>query len=167
VYYAADTCYQAKARQQHGAWYRLMPRYQRLTALEKSVFSTNSHTHVLLISPLQQREFSHYYQTPAERFHMLPPGIAKDRIAPPNAQEIRDKLRQEFGVNNHELLLLMVGSGFKTKGLNRILLGISEFPDDLKKRSRLYVIGEDHAKPFQRQAQKLGIADRIKFLGGR
>lgn len=167
LYYAADTCFQAKAHKQHQLWYRLTPRYRHLVNFEKAVFSAASKTNILLLSKLQQAEFAQFYQTSPERFHLLPPGISKDRIAPANAQEIRAELRQEFHISDNEFLLLMVGSGFKTKGLDRILLGIASLPDDVRNRSHLYVIGQDHSEIFRHQAQKLGIANQVNFLGGR
>lgn len=167
VYYAADTCFQAKARKQRGALYRLTPRYRQSTAYEKAVFAAKSKTQILLISKLQLAEFEHFYQTEAHRFHMLPPGISKDRIAPPNANDICTALRNEFNIHSEEFLLLMVGSGFKTKGLDRALIGLANLPADLKDRTHLFVIGEDNAHSFERQAQKLEIANRVKFLGGR
>ena len=167
VYYAADTCYQAKARKQHAAWYRFTPRYRHLVDYENAVFSKRAKTNILLISKTQQAEFSHYYQTPSERFHLLPPGISKDRIAPSNREELRHDCRREFGLREEDFLLLMIGSGFKTKGLDRILKGIAALPESLNNRSFLYVIGKDNPDVFLRQAKKLKIAKQIKFLGGR
>lgn len=167
IYYAADTCFQAKVRQKHAYFHYLIPRYRYQMKFEEAVFSKASKTEILAISALQQPEFVQYYQTQPERFHLLPPGIAKDRIAPANAQHIRDELRQELGISNNEFLLLMVGSGFKTKGLDRAITCLAQLPHDLKQRSRLYVIGEDNSDPFKQLAKKLNIADRVIFLGGR
>lgn len=166
VYYAADTCYQAKARMQRGAWYRLTRRYQQLVAFEEAVFKS-SPTDILLLSRKQADDFIKYYHTSPERFYLLPPGITKDRVAPDNAQEIRDKVKNELGIQKDEFLLLMVGSGFKTKGLDRVILAYASLPDDLKKRSRVYVIGKDNPHLFQKQATKLDVRDKIQFLGGR
>ncbi len=167
VYYAADTCYQAKAREKHGIWYRFMPRYRHLAAYEKSVFSEASHTEILLIAKKQQPEFMHYYATPRERFHLLPPGIAKDRLAPVNATDIRKALRQQWSIRDDEWLLLLVGSGFKTKGLDRILSGMASLPTDLKKRTHLFIIGKDNPTLFLKQAKQLAIDQKVTFLGGR
>lgn len=167
VYFAADTCWQAKANVQHGAWYRLLPRYRHLIAYENAVFGSAEKTEILLISKAQQSEFMHYYHTDPKRFHLLPPGIRKDRIAPQNSAEIRARLRREFNLSDNELLLLLVGSGFKTKGLDRILLGIAALPEDLRKRTKLFIIGQDNPKSFQHQAKQLGIINQIKFLAGR
>ncbi len=166
IYYAADTCYQAKARQQRGIWYRLMPRYRHLIAYEKSVFGA-ANTKILLLSKAQQAEFTHFYKTQADQFELLPPGIAKDRAAPANAAEIRHSLRQKLGIKADEFLLLQVGSGFKTKGLDRALIAFAALPNELIHRSYFYVIGKDNSEYFLLQAKKLGISARIKFLGGR
>jgi UDP-glucose:(heptosyl)LPS alpha-1,3-glucosyltransferase len=167
VYYAADTCFQAKARAKHGAWYRWLPRYRHLMTYEKAVFAAEAKTKILLIAKAQQAEFMHYYGTKAQRFFLLPPGIAKDRIAPTNAAEIRAAVRHEWQIKANDFLLLLVGSGFKTKGLDRILQGIAALPDSLKQRTQLFVIGKDHAEIFQQQASQLKITQYVKFLGGR
>lgn len=167
VYYAADTCYQAKARKQHGWLYRLTSRYNHSVLYEGSVFSPVVDTKILLISKLQQPEFERYYHTPASRFHLLPPGIDRDRIAPENSLEIRNQLRTEFSIAEHEFLLLMVGSGFKTKGVDRTLLALASLPDELRQRCHLMIIGEDNQSIFLRLARSLGVIDRLQFLGGR
>lgn len=169
VYYAADTCYQAKAKakEQRSWWNRITPRYHHLINYEKAVFDKSSKTQVLLIARKQQDEFQKYYQTPAERFHLLPPGIAKDRIAPINADEIRRKTRAEWKIKEDDFLLLMIGSGFKTKGLDRAIKGLADLPQEIRNRTHFYIIGEDRADLFQRLAKQLGVLDRITFLGGR
>ena len=166
VYYAADTCYQAKAREKHGWLYRLTPRYQHWLTYEKAVFASID-TNILVISKLQQAEFQRFYQTATERFHWLPPGIARDRIAPANAVDIRREVRLAFGLTENDFLVLSVGSGFKTKGLDRVLQGLAALPDAVKQRTTLFVIGKDNPSRFQRQAQKLGLSAQIHFLGGR
>lgn len=167
IYYAADTCFQAKARKKHGLWYRLTPRYRHLLAYEKAIFNETSKTIILLLSPSQKSEFIKYYETPKNRFHLLPPGIAKDRIAPFNAKEIRQVVRKEFHSSENDFFLLMIGSGFKTKGLDRILIGLASLPLSIKKRTQLAVVGKDRPTFFQKLAKKLRIENHIHFLGGR
>src|SRR5439155_20334698 len=57
LYYAADTCFQHKARDQHGAWFRLTPRYRTLLACEKAVFAKEAKTRILSLSHAQQQAF--------------------------------------------------------------------------------------------------------------
>jgi UDP-glucose:(heptosyl)LPS alpha-1,3-glucosyltransferase len=167
IYYAADSCYEEKARTQRNRLYRLIPRYRLFSRFERAVFGQSSQTEILMISEVQKPLFRKYYNTQMERFHALPPGISRDRAAPANSEEIRAVLRHEFEVRDDETLLLMVGSGFITKGLDRILLGMRALPSPVRRNTRLIVIGQDAPAAFERMAALLGIKDRVLILKGR
>ena len=170
IYYAADPCYQERARQKYRWKYGFLywfPRFRNFVALEKATFGPLSGTEILLLSDAQRKLFMRYYQTPAERFHLLPPGISKDRLPPDNASEIREKVRQEFNLAQDHKLLLTIGSGFKGKGLDRTLHAFAALPPDLRNRTRLLVIGQDKSGPFRRIASRLGLGHQVWMLPGR
>ena len=166
IYYAADPCYAHKARTQRGPLYRLSPRYRHFSHYERAVFAASADTKILMISDLQKPLFQRYYGTPSSRFHDLPPGIDPSRRAPPDAAEQRHGLRSEFGIEATQPLVLMIGSGFRTKGLDRVLEGLASLPPALA-TTRLFVIGQDDPRAFQRRARRLGIGDRVRFFAGR
>ena len=167
VYYAADPCFEDKAQTLRNPLYRLGGRYRHFAGYERAVFGADSPTEILMISTVQQPLFVQHYHTPAARFHLLPPGIAPDRRAPANAAELRAGLRAEFGLADDDLLLVQIGSGFKTKGVDRSLRALAALPPTLKPRTRLIVIGQDDPKPFKLQATTLGLGERVQFLKGR
>tara|TARA_Y100000815_G_scaffold237084_1_gene230682 strand:- start:140 stop:1261 length:1122 start_codon:yes stop_codon:yes gene_type:complete len=167
VYYAADPCFVDKAQTQRSPLYRLFNRYRHYAAYEKAVFSPAVSTQILMISELQQPLFTKHYKTPLDRFHLLPPGIAPDRRAPANAAEIRAAFRAEFDLAEDELLLVQIGSGFVTKGLDRSIRALAVLPAALRERTRLMVVGQDDASAFQRIAGSLGVGDRVVFMAGR
>jgi UDP-glucose:(heptosyl)LPS alpha-1,3-glucosyltransferase len=143
VYYAADGCFEDKAQNLRHSLYRYFGRYKHFADYERAVFAKDAKTEVLMISEVQQPLFIKHYDTPLERFHLLPPCIAQDRRAPPNAAEIREGFRKEFDLGDDDLLLVQIGSGFKTKGVDRTLKAVAALPAELKKRTRLFVIGQD------------------------
>lgn len=167
VYYAADPCYEDKAQTLRNPLYRLWGRYRHFADYERAVFAPQSKTQILMISEVQQPLFVKHYGTPAERFHLLPPGISADRRAPANAGEIRADFRREFGLGDDDLLLVQIGSGFKTKGLDRSLKALAALPGALKQRTRLIAIGQDDPRPFQLQVKALGLSGRVEILSGR
>ncbi|QGZ28687.1 glycosyltransferase family 4 protein [Stutzerimonas stutzeri] len=167
VYYAADPCFEEKAQTLRNPIYRRWGRYKHFAEYERAVFEPRSNTDILMISEVQQPLFVKHYATPPERFHLLPPGIALDRRAPADAAGIRAAFREEFELDNDELLLVQIGSGFKTKGLDRTLKALASLPRALKKRTRLFVIGQDDPKPFLLQAKTLGVSAQVEFLKGR
>ncbi|HEX4939339.1 MAG TPA: glycosyltransferase, partial [Candidatus Kapabacteria bacterium] len=63
-------------------------------------------------------------------------------------------------------MLLSVGSGFRIKGLDRTLTALSRLPAELRANTHLFVVGQDKARGFLRQANALGLTT-VHFLGGR
>ncbi len=167
LYYAADACYEDKARSQRSALTRMSGRYRHFAAYERAVFEPGAPTQILMISAQQQPVFIRHYGTEPERFHLLPPGISRDRKAPPNAAEIRAIFRREFKLADSDLLVLQIGSGFKTKGLDRSLKALASLPDALRKRVRMLVIGQDDPKPFLVQIKALGLGRHVEIIKGR
>ena len=165
VYYAAASCFDDKART-HRPWvYRLTSRYRHYAEFERTVFAPDSRTRILTISPGQRVVFRAVYRTPIYRFHSLPPGIERDRgEVTVDAGRV---LRSEFDIADTDILLLFVGSGFVKKGLDRVLEGVAALPSPVRNRVRLFVVGDDKVERFQRLARRLGVAARVRFVGGR
>ncbi len=158
-YYAADGCLAARYR----GLKTLLPRYRGKLAMEAAVFGADASTGVLSISPPQKALYQHYYGTPEARFVSLPPGIRRDRMQPADHLHRRTTLRAELGISEVTPMLLFVGSGFRTKGLDRALHALAGLPGD----ARLFVVGEDKMAPYQRLARRLGLEGRVHFIGGR
>ena len=166
VYYAADPCFAAKVKTR-SVFYRLSGRTRSFLESEEAVFGKESKTHTLLISAVEQDVFTKIYQPNPLRMHMLPPGIQKDRLAGADYAEVRAAKRQQLGLSDQDKMVLMVGSGFKTKGLDRSLQAIASLSQPLRDQVKLYVVGQDNIKPFQRMARSLGVEKQFCFLGGR
>lgn len=167
VYYAADGCYEDKAQTLRNPMYRRWGRYRHFAEYERAVFASQARTEILMISEVQQPLFIKHYATPLQRFHLLPPGISQDRRAPANAADVRAAFREEFGLGAHDRLLVQIGSGFKTKGVDRSLKALAALPPALRQRTRLFVIGQDDPKVFQLQSTALGLNDQVRFMKGR
>jgi len=166
-YYAADVCFAAKAFEERNFLYRLTPRCRHYRALEKAVFGRSSKTQILMISQPQIGVYQRYYHTQDERIHMLPPGIRRERVMPEDYAAQRERLRAFYQLSGEEFLLLLVGSDFKRKGLDRAIRALAQLPPALRRRVRLWVAGQDAEQPFLQLAKAEGVADRVKILGGR
>jgi UDP-glucose:(heptosyl)LPS alpha-1,3-glucosyltransferase len=166
VYYAADPCFMARAAQRSRA-YRLTARCRQSVASERAVFAPEANTEILLVSPAGEAPFTRCYGTPPERFHLLPPEIAADRMPPRDDGAIRKAVRAEFGIGDDEKLVLLIGSGFKTKGLDRALRALAALPEPLRGKTHLVAIGQDNPRPFPLLAKRLGVGDRFRIFAGR
>jgi len=168
VYFAADSCYLDKALTERNWLYRCGARFKHFAAYERAVFDRHSETEILLISQTEKTKFDKYYQTPAKRMHMLPPGISQDRRAPVDALARRAGKRDELGLSQDDQLLLFVGSGFIKKGLDRAIRALaSARAAQPEKDIRLFIVGQDKERRFRRLADRLAVSEYITFLGGR
>jgi UDP-glucose:(heptosyl)LPS alpha-1,3-glucosyltransferase len=166
-YYAADTSFRAKVMQERVSLLRFLPRYRQFLQDEEAVFATGQHTRILALSQRSVDEYEQYYPGISQRCVILPPGIRLDRKAPRNAAELRMKFRQAHYLGEEDRLILMIGSGFRTKGVDRAIHALAALPEAVKRHARLMVIGEDNARPFQQQARSLGVEERVEFFAGR
>lgn len=167
VYYGSDPCYAAKVRRLKPAWSRWLPRYRHFARLESEVFQRGRRTRILVLTDHEIPAYREFYETEFERFHLLPPGIARRSVTEAQRQEARRRVREAQGWPLEERLLLLVGSGFRVKGLDRAIAALAALPTDLRRQSRLAVIGQNRPDAFALEARRLGVADRVCFLGGR
>jgi UDP-glucose:(heptosyl)LPS alpha-1,3-glucosyltransferase len=167
VYFDADGCYEAKAREQHGRLYRLTRRYRQYRAFEEAVFGKDAKTQILILSQIQETLYVQHYGTPNSRIHRLPPNVPNDRFAGPDALELRLAFRRTLGIGEQDKLLLQLGSGFRTKGLDRSMHALAALPQPLLGRTWLCVAGNGDQRPYARLARRLGVAERVIFLGPR
>lgn len=164
-YYAADLCFAARARGQRGFWYRLLPRTRQYLGFEQAVFGADAQTVALLLSPLQRAQYKQYYATPDARLVDLPPGIKREHCAGPDALELRRAFRAEHGIGADELVVLQVGSSFRTKGVARSLLALAALPPELKQRVRYFLVGRDDPVPWMKRAAAAGLEEQVRIVG--
>lgn len=168
IYYCADTCFAAKAFEDKSWLYRLSPRSRWSIRYERAVFAKDSKTEVLLLSADQGDAFNRYYSTPFERMHLMPPGISRTRVRTAESDQQAVRIRQELDIAPEEKVIAFLGSDYKRKGLDRLLKAAAALPADQKATLKVLVIGRDkRSKDYEALAAKLGILDRVLFVGQR
>ena len=167
VYYAADPCYAARVEETKPAIYRISSRYRVFKRQEGAVFQPGAGIEVMLIAHQEKAKFIKYYATESDCFHLLPPGINCERLSAEAPEGDRQKLREEFGISEQEQMLLVVGSRFHTKGVDRVIRSLAALPAEQRSSCRLLVVGHGKEGPFRRLAKRLGVAERVIFTGTR
>jgi len=165
AYYAADPCFVDRAHRTRPALYRATLRYRSYARLEQAVFSHAADTQILLIAPAERARFQSAHGTPPERFCAVPPGIDRGRIRPCDAEAVRAVVRRALDAGASEPVLLCVGSGFRTKGLDRSIRAFAALARE--QPALLWVVGVGDDASYRRLARELGVGERVRFLGGR
>ncbi len=167
IYYCGDYCYVGRSYLRHSFFYRFTPRFLYYSSFERGVFDASSETNILSLSNREKLIYQQHYLTQDSRFLCLPPTLEKARWG--NLEDLADRetLRASLGIKKDENLVLLIGSGFATKGLDRAIIAISSLPMELLSKTKLFVVGQDKIDPFQRQAKRQNVSEHVHFLGGR
>lgn len=137
--------------------------YHRLVlALERRVFATTPA--IVAIARRGREEIRALYGVPEERLAVVYNGVDLERFHPRNRERYRAAARAEAGVPAGAWIALFVGSGFARKGLGPALEALARLDDA---RSRLLVVGKGERAPWQALATRLGVDQRVVWLGPR
>lgn len=167
IYYCGDYCYVGRSFLRHSFFYRFTPRFLYFTSFERGIFQASSKTYVLSLSDREKSIYQQYYLTQDSRFLCLPPTLEKARWANLDKLPKRDVLRRSLGIEKDENLVLLIGSGFSTKGLDRAIIAMAALPAELLAKTKLFVVGQDKIEPFVRIAKRWDVSENVHFLGGR
>ncbi len=167
LYYAGDTCYRARIERERSSWSRLSPRYRSFSRLEEAVFSPDSHTQIIYLAEKEKQIYQQIYHTPESRFHYAPPGVDKELIRSCLDNGRKGLIRKELGLSSAHTILLMIGSNFQTKGVDRAIEALASLPKTLTDTTFLVVVGSGSTKKYRKLAARHGIGQRVFFMGGR
>ena len=124
---------------------------------------------IITISEQQRREINEDFGVgQREQFRVIPLGIECEE-----AQRLRplQTLRAEYGINDDELIVGIVGRLCEVKHHAMFLAAVARLSQDsplLYQRTRFLLIGDGHLRDeLEQQAQRLGINERVVFTGFR
>ncbi len=135
----------------------LSPRLQTYLNLERARLKLRTQRAVVAASQPLADELVQEYPQVASMLSVITPGVnIPDTIA------TKTEARCAISTLATGKIILFVANDYMRKGLQALLNAMQILPDDV----RLLVVGNaSQIPPFSAQAQTLGIADRVEFLG--
>ena len=135
------------------------PRRATYVWLEASRMRNMPRRHLVFASALLQADFDRFYPGIAPISHVIPPGVTV-----PSEPPDRRACRQALGWAQAERRLLFVANDYARKGLDAALSALALLPPHIL----LTVVGHPGQKAhYQALAARLGLAERVTFLGSR
>ena len=119
---------------------------------------------IIANSKMVRRHILEHYAVPEDRIHVIYNGVDTDRFSPSNREKDRAEMRREFGAKESDTVLLFMANNFRLKGLGSLVRALGELRD-LGEKLRLAVVGRGRARRYRKLAKRLGMSDRITFLG--
>jgi len=144
---------------------KLDPAARSFRQLEKKQYLSEKRPIIIVNSKMVQRHFEDYYDIPASEVNVLPSAIDPERFAADDRLKRRAAERHHWGIPQDETVGLFVAMNYRLKGLASLLHSLKHVPAG--KKFRLVVVGHSKYAAYAALAAKLGVADRVKFLGFR
>jgi UDP-glucose:(heptosyl)LPS alpha-1,3-glucosyltransferase len=143
----------------------LNPYHRYVCSAEKQMFEHPRLRAVVCNSRMVSDEIRRAFRIAPEKLHVIYSGVDLAHFTPASRGEGREAARAELGCRPRDTLFLFVGSGFVRKGLDTAVDALAMAG---RASYRLAVVGTDrHADRYVERARAAGVADRVRFLGGR
>jgi glycosyltransferase involved in cell wall biosynthesis len=143
-------------RYAHYLW--MFPRrYIRFRIAKHTNFYYNSCEQVIAPTPAAERWLQRHGMT--RPVHVIPTGIPRPQIID------KEEARGALGIPTEHRLLLYVGRLAKEKNLETLIQMVARVSSD-HPRARLWMVGDGpYQDDLRALASKLGVGDRVKFVG--
>ncbi len=143
---------------------KLNLKHMLMTKLEKKSFQKGAWKKIVAVSERCKQEILDNYDVAEEDIKVIYNGVNLSKFNPEN-KKYRNKVRGLFGLKEDDYVILFCGNGFRTKGLGFALESLSIASKECD--ARLVVAGRGNPAPYRKLAYRLGLKDRIYFLGAR
>jgi len=143
-------------------WQRLSVYHRSLLAVERRQFGANGCRTIIAVSAEVKRDIVAHYAVAPEKIHILYNGVDSHRFNPARSGEARPLVRNQWKIPMDAPLVLFVGSGFRRKGLDRL---ISAWKSPALARVFLLVVGTDSKLDRYRTWAESIAPERIIFAG--
>lgn len=121
-------------------WYKLSPYHQIALAIERRQLSPSGSWKVIAVCEQTRREMIEAYGIAESRVEVIHNGVDHNRFDPSRRQVCANQIRADFNIPNDGRIVLFVGTGFRRKGLDRLL---RLWRHDAPPHCYLLVVGND------------------------
>jgi len=129
---------------------------------EKRLFENPRLKAVICNSLMVRKQILQYFTIDESKIHVIYNGVDTSKFHPKIKQE-GDSIKLKWGLPKEATVFVFVGSGFERKGLLQALKAFSGLTEE---NCFLLVVGYDkRSQCYKKEAARLKIASRVKFLG--
>ena len=141
----------------------LSPHHRYLLAAEHQLFTSTRLKTVICNSEMVRGEIARRFATPADKLELIRNAVDGAHFHPGLRGEFGAAVRQQLGIPREATVFAFVGSGFERKGAGAFLHALA------RRREPAWAIiagRVKHGARYGRLSVRLGIAERVRFVGG-
>ncbi len=141
------------------------PKFWTYRAIEKRQYDPARGARVVAVSRMVAGHLREFNGVGGDRIRVVPNAIDPDRVTLPRPNETRAEFRGEVGLATDDLVGLFVGHNYALKGLEPLIRGLAARERPGARPIKLLVCGGGRPGRYRRLAERLGVGDRVVFLG--
>ncbi len=145
-------------------WHNLSLYHQSVLALERRQFQAGHYKRILAVSEEVKRELLDVYAVPEDKVTVIYNGVDEKRFHLSLRDKCRELIRKQWHIPLDAPTVLFVGSGFRRKGLDRLLKAWSS---PQMKDTYLVVVGEDAQRGRYQALAEDRTHGKVVFVGRR
>jgi UDP-glucose:(heptosyl)LPS alpha-1,3-glucosyltransferase len=144
---------------------KINPLHRKILSLEKTAFENPGLQKLFTNSFLVRDQVLKYYATDPSKIQVIHNGVEWYEMQSDFDQweQARGAIFQKFHLDPNCFHFLFIGNGYLRKGLNQLLIGLSQLTN---RDFHLSVIGKDNRlEEYRAKAEKLGLKNHVRFFG--
>ncbi|MEN2986546.1 MAG: glycosyltransferase family 4 protein [Thermodesulfovibrionaceae bacterium] len=133
------------------------PYHWLILALEKAIFKGKRYKKIIAISELVRNNIINNYKVNPDDIIVIYNCIDYNRFASQNKPINRKEIRESFGIDENDFVVLFVGSGFERKGVKYLI----EAAEKVKYPLTVLIVGKGDSKKYKKYIKR----QKIVFCG--
>ena len=139
------------------------PAHHSFSHLERRQYAGSGQPLVVAISNMVLGHFREYFDLASEELRLVRIATDPARFDETDRPRRRLEWRTHWGISPERTVALFAGMNYRLKGLEPLLHAVRQLPHEIP--FQLLVAGNKHTATYERVARRLGVADRVRFVG--
>ena len=135
-------------------------------AIEAKQYDPARGTRFVAVSEMVRGHLERFQGVERDRVDVIPNAIDADRLAVPDRFATRRAFREEFGLDEGDLVALFVGHNYALKGLGPLLEALAR-RSPTSRPIHLVACGGGDVGPYRAMAERLGLTKTVHLAGFR
>lgn len=136
------------------------------TWVEKKLLNNRQCTKFLPVSNMTKEMFLKEYDLDPRQIQVIHPGVDVEKFHAFDRQLCRHEIREHFGIDLLDTVILFVSMNFEIKGLDRLMEALARLKTAQRSASfKLLVVGKGDRGKYTRLAKEMGIEENVLFAG--
>lgn len=144
---------------------KLNPLHYLVLHIEKKAFENNDLKKIIVNSNMVKSEILKYYWVDPKKIEVIHNGVewATCEKAFDRSFQDREEIAKKLNLDPSKFFFLFVGNGFKRKGLDKVLIALSEMAE---KNFHLLIVGKDkNLNKYKKFVNDIGLRSNVSFFG--